>query len=662
MLIRSRQARQARPARQARRARLTLIAALLVGVLLTLSAASAAFAEGGQLSLSGARTTSFPKVTVRIAASEASGVPIGGLEPANFFVQENGRRVESFELYPLQQGKTPLSIVLAIDVSGSMNDDGKILKARAAAKTFISELRSIDRVELISFNPTVTTVLPFTSNRLELNKALDGLVAKGDTALYDAVDRAVSDAARADEGNRVVVVLSDGEDTASKGTLAQGLDLAAQNRVPIYAIGLGADVKDDVLARMAAETSGRYFKAPKADDLEYAFKLLSRQINNQYELYYFSPLAHQPAAKVDVVVSLVRPATLPLEASFSYVMPAAKTEERAGPVDPGELRLVPEAPRSPAPRPASPLPPYWAEALALLFGGGVLVAFAGLALGATPDVTETRLSTFVAATRGATARHQTARFGSNLILLLARPLAGVVTRLLPSRQVQETRHFLILAGNPHGLSVEEFVGLRALLGLALGVVAYSLVQGRGAFMAAVFVVSVGGVGFLLPIFWLRSRIKTRQREIFRAMPNALDLLSVSVEAGLGFDQALGEVCAKWQNALTREFATLLGELQIGLTRREALRGLMDRTGVPELGGFASALIQADELGASIARTLTVQAEQIRIRRRQRAEQLAHEASIKMLFPLVFLMLPSLFIVILGPSVPTILGALGNVAR
>jgi tight adherence protein C len=224
------------------------------------------------------------------------------------------------------------------------------------------------------------------------------------------------------------------------------------------------------------------------------------------------------------------------------------------------------------------------------------------------------------------------------------------------------RRSLVLAGNPYGWGVEEFLGFRALLGMALGVVGYLLLLPRGPLNALLFAVMFGGIGFLLPVFWLGSRIKVRQKEIFKAMPNALDLLSVSVEAGLGFDQALGEVVQKWHNALTQEFATLLGELQMGRSRREALRGLMDRTGVQELGAFASALIQADELGASISRTLTIQAEQIRMRRRQRAEREAREAAIKMLIPLVFLMLPSLFVVILGPAVPQVLAAFAQVKK
>ena len=159
---------------------------------------------------------------------------------------------------------------------------------------------------------------------------------------------------------------------------------------------------------------------------------------------------------------------------------------------------------------------------------------------------------------------------------------------------------------------------------------------------------------MLPALWLSSKIQARQKLIFRAMPNALDLLSVSVQAGLGFDQALGEVCAKWQNDLTREFALFLSEVQVGRTRHEALRGIVERTGVPELSGFVTAVIQADELGAGIAETLAVQAEQIRVKRRQYAEKLAHEAAIKMIFPLVFLMFPAIFVVLLGPAIPLIM--------
>src|SRR6185437_14597207 len=162
--------------------------------------------------------------------------------------------------------------------------------------------------------------------------------------------------------------------------------------------------------------------------------------------------------------------------------------------------------------------------------------------------------------------------------------------------------------------------------LTLGALGYLAEYRNGPTSVVLYSGGFAALGFILPALWLSGRIRNRQKEIFRAMPNALDLLSVSVQAGLGLDQALGEVCAKWQNELTREFALFLNEVRVGRSRHDALRGVVERTGVPELSGFVTAVIQADELGAGIAETLAIQAEQIRIKRRQHAEKLAHEAA------------------------------------
>jgi tight adherence protein C len=166
-----------------------------------------------------------------------------------------------------------------------------------------------------------------------------------------------------------------------------------------------------------------------------------------------------------------------------------------------------------------------------------------------------------------------------------------------------------------------------------------------------------GVGYFLPDLWLGNRVRERQRSIMRALPNALDLLAISVEAGLSLDAAMLEVVHKWNNPLSDEFSTVLADMKVGRSRREALRGLSHRTEVADITTFVSAVVQADEIGLSIGRTLAIQAEQIRQRQRQRAERLAREASIKMLFPLALLIFPAIFVVILAPAIPTIVDSL-----
>jgi tight adherence protein C len=171
----------------------------------------------------------------------------------------------------------------------------------------------------------------------------------------------------------------------------------------------------------------------------------------------------------------------------------------------------------------------------------------------------------------------------------------------------------------------------------------------------------GGLGFyLLPTLWLSSQIRGRQAEIVKALPDALDLLTISVEAGLGFDAAMNKVAEKWSNELSVAFKRVIQEIQMGKLRREALRDMADRMDVSDVSSFVAAIIQADQLGVSIAKVLRIQSEQMRIRRRQRAEEKAHQAPVKMLFPMVFLIFPAILIVLLGPAILVLMasGVLG----
>ena len=157
------------------------------------------------------------------------------------------------------------------------------------------------------------------------------------------------------------------------------------------------------------------------------------------------------------------------------------------------------------------------------------------------------------------------------------------------------------------------------------------------------------MGFFLPDLWLKSRIDRRQKEIRKALPDALDLLTICVEAGLGLDAAIDRVQAKWENELSLIFARVLREMQLGKLRREALRDMASRVGIPELTSFVAAVIQSEQLGVSMANVLRIQADAMRVKRRQLAEEEAQKAPIKMLFPMAFLIFPSLMIVLLGPA-------------
>lgn len=242
-------------------------------------------------------------------------------------------------------------------------------------------------------------------------------------------------------------------------------------------------------------------------------------------------------------------------------------------------------------------------------------------------------------------------FGERIIKPSIEGLAGLAASILPTSMLANIEKQLVMAGNP--MTVNTFVAIWVVLTVALaGVVlfAVTLVGGAVGIQQALAVLLFGSLGLLLPIVWLRGRVRSRQRLILRAMPDALDLITTCVEAGLGLDAALARVAEKSSGPLADELSRTLREVAMGRLRREALTDMGQRTGVEELIMFINAVIQAEQLGVGIAQVLRVQAEQLRTRRRQRAEQAAHEAPIKMIFPLVLFIFPSFMLVILGPAV------------
>jgi tight adherence protein C len=242
-------------------------------------------------------------------------------------------------------------------------------------------------------------------------------------------------------------------------------------------------------------------------------------------------------------------------------------------------------------------------------------------------------------------------------------MARVLNRFAPQRNLDGLRHQLDLAGNPFDWTVVDFVGVRGFVAVFAGLVMLPVALGLAAplLWTVVLVAAGAALGFYLPLIWLVFAIHERQREILKSLPDALDLLTISVEAGLGLDAALARVIEKWNNPLSRAFARMLAEVRVGKLRREALKDMAARMDVPDVTSFVAAIIQADQLGVSIAQVLRVQSEQLRIKRRQRAQEAGNQAPIKMLFPLALLIFPSIFIVVVGPAAVYLLthGLLGR---
>ncbi len=239
-----------------------------------------------------------------------------------------------------------------------------------------------------------------------------------------------------------------------------------------------------------------------------------------------------------------------------------------------------------------------------------------------------------------------------LLSPLWRKLAERLSRRMAAEKRLLFQRRLQAAGGLWGMGAGEFRLLQLVCGIGLAAL-LALLGGLGGAPPArlVLVVLLGlGAGFFLPEAYLNYRAKRRREEFGRALPEVLDLLTVSVEAGLGFDLALVKVTERFRGKVVgAEFGKVLHEIKMGRPRREALREMADRLGLEDLSSFVGALLQADQLGVSIGRTLRLQAEKIRRKRRQQAEERALKAPVKMLFPLVFFIFPALFVVLLGPA-------------
>ncbi|MFZ5754830.1 MAG: type II secretion system F family protein [Bacillota bacterium] len=227
----------------------------------------------------------------------------------------------------------------------------------------------------------------------------------------------------------------------------------------------------------------------------------------------------------------------------------------------------------------------------------------------------------------------------------------LVTRFTPGHSREKLQQALQFAGNPGNLKASEYQALHFLLIAVLLLLGWGLawVTRKGFLEQVAMAFLLGLIGYLLGKVYLSTRTRQRQMAMQKELPDVLDLLTVSVEAGLGFDAAILRVVEKSKGVLAKEFVTTLQELQMGKSRREALRDLGKRTGVDDILTFVGAMIQADQLGVSITKILRTQADQVRIKRRQRVEEKAMKAPIKMLIPLVFFIFPSIFIVLLGPA-------------
>jgi tight adherence protein C len=249
-----------------------------------------------------------------------------------------------------------------------------------------------------------------------------------------------------------------------------------------------------------------------------------------------------------------------------------------------------------------------------------------------------------------------APFADRVLVPLLGRAQGLGRRFTPVDANERIHSKLELAGNPAGwnadrVSAGKVIGFFAALGLSM---LFCLVLGFPFLPTLGVVMAASVAGYMAPNMYLYQRAYERAAVMQKALPDAIDLLTISVESGLGFDAAVAQVARNTEGPLSEEFARMLQEMQIGRGRTEALRSMADRTNLPDLRGFVSAMVQADAFGIPIGQVLRVQSSEIRVKKRQWAEEQAQKVPVKILIPLIFCILPCLFIAVLGPAGITIM--------
>jgi tight adherence protein C len=297
--------------------------------------------------------------------------------------------------------------------------------------------------------------------------------------------------------------------------------------------------------------------------------------------------------------------------------------------------------------------------IAILAAAAVLLITYGVAARPSEDAVQARLSQLVIQPKTLEEMEMQQPFYERVMRPMIQRLARVGRRQ-DGGMIARTDAKLEKAGYPGGLRGADWMGVKFLSLIVFTIIGFlvGLLLTGTPILGFLFAVGGAGLGFLAPEFWLGRRIRARSMAMTLQLPDALDLLTISVEAGLGFDAALSKVVEKMEGPLVDEFRQALAEVRMGRARRDALRDVVNRADSQPVSNFIGAIVQAEQLGVPIAKVLMIQSNQLRIERRQRAEEAAAKAPVKMLFPMVGCIFPTIFIVILGPAIVTVMGGAG----
>ena len=294
--------------------------------------------------------------------------------------------------------------------------------------------------------------------------------------------------------------------------------------------------------------------------------------------------------------------------------------------------------------------------LALGVGVGILIMFVGFARNAanaasTADIVAQRLQVYGGEKPLTLDEVELQKpFSERALRPMIERLGSLLSRSTPQKARQDLLNRLDLAGRPGNLTPEDFGAVRIVAAAVMAAIGLLIGLLLGSTLYTVIALAVGaGLGYYLPVLWLKQKVDGRRTEIRKGLPDAMDLLVIAVDAGLGFDAALARVTDKYKNALSEEFAKVLREVSLGRPRLEALDEMGRSSVVDDLHNFIQAVIQSEQFGTGIGKILRIQADEMRRKRRQRAQELAAQATLKMMLPMVGCIFPTLWIVLLGPA-------------
>jgi tight adherence protein C len=630
-----------------------LVIALGVALVAGFVAPMVALADDGvKLNVTQVDPSDFPNVRIVASAVDAQGKPVKGLQASDLIVSESSRAQRIG--VNLANTVAPVALALVLDTSGSMAGN-PFADAKAAMSSLVQSLAPNDQAAIITFNTAVSVPQQLTANKVALATAIDRAVAGGDTAIFDAVNAAADLIAPVPaQTRRAIILLTDGIDNSSRTALAAVTAKVTALGAPLYVIGLGTDLDRPVLQALAdGSKGGAAYVAPTSAQLAGIYAGLSEQLATEYVVSYRSSVTAVTAGStLEVTLQLIRSGAIIATTTTSFVVPAGHgvTAPAAATIEPAPGRQLPALPVVGR----TPVDPVIvgllgaASMLCLLLWAFVLSAAQSLA-----DRERRRVNDLAGGIE-LIGRPRARPFRDRVIIPFLQRLARPLQRFMPSSE--GTRLRLAQGGDPLDLGPAEFMGLRVASGFIFAIVSVLLSALFQIDLLLLLLAALFGLflGYALPGIFLGRSIRGRQHQIQRALPAALDMLALSAGAGLTFDGAVAQVIERWQTPLSDELRRLLVEFRMGSERRIALRGLAQRTGLADVSRFVNAIIQADSLGVPISKVLTEQAVEMRIRRRQRAEEAARKAPVKMLFPMVGLIFPALFVVILGPAVPRFL--------